>query len=178
MPTERRRSNSKIAPDAALTARPRRKLKRGRNHSPIFSPTMPTHPSATNPQPVPLCARVERHAFEDLALPLCANSGHRRRVANGSTDRRSHSRWPCRYAQLHLPTRVVSCRRPPRSRPVDSRSRPVDIRHSPSRPRAVSFVWRVRRAGQLHIGDGLPTIDHNEDVRRHPWRVIVSSVGL
>jgi hypothetical protein len=72
-PTERRRSRSKIAPDAALTVRPRRKLKRARNHSPIFSPRIPMHPSATSPQPAPLCARVERRAFEDLALPLCAD---------------------------------------------------------------------------------------------------------
>jgi hypothetical protein len=49
-------------PDAALTTRP------------IFGPTMPTHPSATSPQPAPLCAHVERHAFEDLALPLCADT--------------------------------------------------------------------------------------------------------
>jgi hypothetical protein len=41
------RRKSKIAPIAALTARPRRRLKRGRNHSPIFGPKMPTHPSAT-----------------------------------------------------------------------------------------------------------------------------------
>ena len=57
-PTKGRKSDSKIAPDAALTARPKRKLKRGRNSSPIFGPTMPTHPSTTSPQPAPLYAHV------------------------------------------------------------------------------------------------------------------------
>ena len=67
-------ATARLPPIAALTARPRRKLKRGRNHSPIVGPTVPTHPRG-QVHSLPLYAHVlSATLFEDLALPLCANS--------------------------------------------------------------------------------------------------------